>query len=321
MGMLIDRRKGKAWRHLGEHEVGEVLCGIALIALISWCIPGSWLSSHLLFCAFFLVVSASAIRYHTATAYSAGGLAAISYSGLFWLHPEMRVQADIARFILEPFLLLVSGVVISDLSRIQRHRLSTLERQYMRTNDVLQATKRRYQTILTINEELERQVVGQSASISVVSEKIAGIWHLRGNECYNAILDMLIQAMGVQSCSIYVCNLPGQWCLVASQSISESKFALQLEADDPLVQRVLSTGQVSTIRDFLSEGQTLASQMAVMAGPLCDRAGEVVGIVMINTIPLLKFTPGSIRLFSALLRIASIPIQVQGEWAETTARP
>jgi len=308
MSVVIRSNKKKTWYVLGGREIVETIFGLGVVALVSWYLPASWLSSHIIFCSFFLVVFAIAVRYHTRAAYSAGLLAAISYIWLLWQHPEMRIQTDVSHFVLEPFLLLISGVVTSDLLRIQRRRLLMFERKYVRAYEALQKTSRRYQTALAINEELERQVVGQSVSVASISEKMLLLWQRSGDERYAAILDMMVQAVGAQSCALYLLQ-DEQWCLASECSIGASAYAPLLSADDPLIQHVLLHCRVSTIRDFLAEEHPLPQPAAVMAGPLVDRAKRVVGIVTVDHIPLLKFTPDAIRLFGSLLQIASISLQ------------
>lgn len=289
-------------------EMVEAVLGLGSVVGLSWWIPGPWRMSHLIFCAFFIVVFAIAIRYHMLVAYSASLFAAISYGLLLWLHPEMRVQPNFLYLALEPFLLLSSGIFASDILRWQRHRLNTLEQKYAYANETLQETYKQYQAVLTINEALEQQVAGQSTSVATMSDKMTHLWKLNGNERYSAILDIVIYAVEAQSCALYM-QRNGFLHLSAARPIEGSLYPPVLNTNDPLVKRVIEQRKVSTIRDSLTQEKSVSREVAVMAGPLLDQAGKIMGIVIIDNMSLLKFTPGAVRLFSSILQMVSLSLQ------------
>ena len=283
----------------------EVALGLGSITGLGWWIPGSWRPSHLLFCAFFVVVFAIAVRYHALTAYSASALAAIIYTLVLWLRPEMRAQPTFLYLALEPFLLLLSGICTNDILRWQRQRLQKLEQQYTQVQTALQRTQQRYQTALQMNESLEQQVSGLPTSLATVSEKMLCLWRLDREERHAAILDLIISAIEAQSCALYLLE-DGALRFYAGRSIDGSYHAPLLDTSDLLIQRAIEQRKVYTVRDSLCEDNNALPAGAVMAGPLLNQDGEVAGLVVIDHMPLLKFTPGSVRLFRSLLHLASI---------------
>lgn len=297
-----------------EHmrEVIEVVLGLGGVTVVSWWIPVVWQPSHLLFCAFFVVVFAIAVRYRALVAYSTSVLAAGIYGVLLWLRPEMRVQPGVLVLALEPFLLLVSGLLTSDLSRWQRQRMSALERDYACADEVLRRTQQSYQIAVKANEELERLVAGQAPSMARMSEKVMCLWTLEGAERYDAILDLVIYALEAQSCACYQWR-HGLFHLSAARPGEGSTYAPLLNANDPLLARVLAQREVVTIHDFLVEERQLPPEVAVMAGPLLNQAGEIIGVVVIDRMPLLQFTPGTVRLLRTLLQMTSLALQTVPE--------
>jgi len=290
----------------------EVGLGLGAVVCLGGWLPETWRPSHFVFCAFFVVVFAIAVRYHTPVAYSASSLAAVSYGLLLWLHPAMRVRPDFFSLTLEPFLLLVSGVFASDILRWQRHRLTLLEQKYADVDEACQTLQGRYQEILTINAGLEQQIAGLPTSVATLSEKMTQVWKLAHDERFFAVVDLIVCATEAQSCAFYI-RSSGLWQLCAGYSMDGSAHAAVLNADDPLIARVIEQRKVSTIRDSLAEEKSVPPEGAVMAGPLLDQAGEIVGIVSIDSLPLLKFTPSTIRLFSSLLNILSFAWQTVGQ--------
>ena len=286
----------------------EVVLGLGSVIAVSWWLPTSWRPSHIVFCALFIVVFAVAVRSRTRVAYSASLFSAISYGMLLWLRPELRAQPDFFYLALEPFLLLVCGVCVSDLLRWQRHRLAGLEQQNISADELLQQVQECYQSVLTINETLEREVAEQPTSIATLSEKLARLWELGGSEHSLAIVDVIISTLEAQSCAVYR-QRDDAFYLDAEQSMENSIYGSVLQTDDPLIKRVIQQCMVCTIRDVLAEERSAEPAVAVMAGPLLNQEGKLVGVVRIDSIPLFRFTPGMVRLLSALLQIASISLQ------------
>lgn len=291
----------------GLRELSEAFLGFTVVGILSTYMPMSWLSSHLLFCTFFLIVFASAVRYQRTVAYSAGVLAAGGYSLLLWLHPELRTQFDVSHLFIEPFLLFISSVLMSELLLVQRRRFVKTQEHYEQTDKVLQETIYNHQKALTINAELERQIAGQTASATTISDKIAQLWQF--NNSHATIVNLMKHALGTDSCALYV-PYNGQMHLSPDQPASMLNHTATLNIDNPVIRRVRQQCQVSTVRDVLAEEKSGSSELPVMAGPLVDREGKIVGIVVVDAMPLLKFTPGVVQLFSSLLHIASLALQM-----------
>ncbi len=297
-------------------ELFEVTLGLGIIVIASWFIPGNWAPSELIFCAFFLVVFAIAVRYRPATAYSGSVLAAVSYSLLFWQCPELYAPFDIRYMFIKAFLLLTSGVFMNDILRAQRRRFVTAEQQQSHKDAILQETTRKYQTALTINAELERQIAGQTTTVTTICDKMAQLWKLKGDERYTAILDTVMHVLEAQSSVLYV-QRKGEMHFYACQPAGARTYAPTLNLDDPLISSVLRQRQVRTIRDVLAQKQTVSQKVALMAGPLLGQHEQIVGMVIIDTMPMLKFTPGAVRLFSSILQMASLALQTAVPKGET----
>jgi len=294
----------------------EVTLGLSIALAASWYAPDAWVASHLIFCGVFLIVFATAIRYYTVAAYYASLLAATLYGLLLWWRPELHAQFSISRIVFESSLLCVGGILASDLLRAQRRRLSMLERQQTQIEERLQKTTRRYQTLLEMNAALEQQVSGLPASVATISEKMVQLWQCNGKERYSAVLDMIMHAIEAQSCALYLqYNDLMQLCV--DRSIDKYAHATVLNLDDPLVNRVVQLRRVCTVRDLLAEEKMLSQKVAVMAGPLFDNNEQMMGMVVVDSIPFVKFTPGTVQLFDSLLQIASIALSAVAVGSDT----
>lgn len=313
VGILL----GLKWLQiLWLRQMCEVTLGLGIALAASWYVPNTWVASHLIFCTVFLIVFATAIRYYAIAAYYASVLAAMLYGLLLWWRPELHAQFSVPRIVFESSLLCISGILASDLLRAQRRRLSMLERKHAQTEERLQKTTRRYQTLLEVNAALEQQVCGLPASVATISEKMVQLWQCNGKERYSAVLDMIMYAIEARSCALYLqYNDLMQLCV--DRSIDKYTHATALNLDDPLISRVVQLRRVWTVRDSLAEEKTISQKIAVMAGPLFDNNEQMMGMVVVDSIPFVKFTPGTVQLFSSLLQIASIALRTVAVGSDT----
>lgn len=297
--------------HLGRRKVRgafEATLGLGGIVGASWWIPAAWRPSHLLFCAFFLVVFAITVRYQIVVAYGASLLAACSYGLLLWERPEMRVQPGILPLTLEPFLLLVCGLLTSDLLRWQRQRFNALEQKYMQADQALQSSQENYQLERKAREELEHRAGGQMTTMTALSDNVLTLWAQEGLERYRALLNLVIQGIEAQTCACYL-QQDGVFHLALARPDEGSENTGLLDLDDPVLKQVIVRHEVITVHDVLATEGQLPSNVALMAGPLLNRDKEILGVVVVKHMSLLHFTPGAVRLFRILLQMASTALQ------------
>jgi hypothetical protein len=299
-------------------EMFEVVVGLGIIGGCGFFLPDAWAWQNITFVAFFLLVFAIAVRYRPVTAYSAGLLAAVCYSLLLWQHyGSLNLFAFPVTYV-EPFVLFFSSVAMSNLLHAQRQRMITAERLSAHVDEELREATQHYQTALAINKVLESQVVGQTVSIAIISDKLANLRKFNGDDRYRAILDVAVQAIEAQSCTLYVLR-DGQMRFCVSQPEKKGQqYAQTLNLTDPLISKVFLQRQVCSVHDMLVEGGGIVPQtLAVMAGPLIDPGGQVVGIVTVDTMPRLKFNQTVVRLFRSILSIASMTLQPAPPPAQT----
>jgi signal transduction protein with GAF and PtsI domain len=134
------------------------------------------------------------------------------------------------------------------------------------------------------------------------------LWRPDGTKRYDIILDMIMHAIEAQSCSLYL-QQSGRMSLYTYYPSEPPSPPAFLNLKDPLISQVMQQRKVITIRDLLAE-QPSVQKVAYMAGPLIDRQGQVIGIVTVDKISLLKFTPNAVRLFTAMLHMASVALQI-----------
>jgi K+-sensing histidine kinase KdpD len=293
-------------------EVLEAALALSAILVIGAFLPPFWFQSHLIFCVVFLLIFVIAVRYHAVTTYTVGLLVAGCYSWLLWRQSQANLSFAMLQIFIEPFLLFVCGIVISEMLRMRQRQLEIAGRQHVQKEDFLQELKQRYQATRRLNIELERQLVGRAVSVSTLSEKMACLWGVQGQEQYDVILDIVMYAMNAKFCALYMLH-NGRMSLCASKKLESSKYIttvrLKLDVKDALIRRTIQSRQVCTVRDTLTDSRSTQKVVALMAGPLVDQRNQLIGVIIVDDIPLLKFLPTTVHLFTSLLYMISMAMQ------------
>ena len=289
------------------HEAIEAILALGIVSVAGTFFPSIWLQSHLLFCMFFLVIFVIAIRSHVVTTYIVGFLVAGYYSLLLWL--QTNPSFVMPQIFVESFLLFVSGIVISERLRARQQQIELAEQHYAQKAALLAEMTQCCQATQALNAELGRQCTERVVSVSAVSKKIARLWRLQGQERDNAIVDIVMSTLNAKFSALYLLR-NGRMNFCASQKRENSKHTnpvrLNLDVKDALISRTLQSRQVCTIHDVLDDNRSTQQVIAMMAGPLVDHRNEIVGIVIVDDIPLLKFLPATVHLFGSLLQMISI---------------
>jgi hypothetical protein len=295
-------------------ELFEAVFTLGCVLILGMILPSTWLQSHLAFCIFFLFVFVIAVRRCALTIYAVGFFVAVYYAFLLWQYSQVEIKHDGFVIFIEPFLLFVSGIIIGEMLRIQRHQLATLKQQQCEKEVSLEEVKQRYQDTQTINAKLEQRLVGQSLAVSAVSEKMAGLWALHGQQRYDAIVDLVMHATNANFCALYM-SYNGHMTLCTSQRRDayehEKAVDLELDLNDPLISRAMCDRRVCTVHDVLAGSQSTRRLVGMMAGLFVDQHNEILGVVVVDDIPLLTFLPSTAQLFESLLHVMQPVVQAE----------
>lgn len=303
--MQQGNKEGKGW-HPSLRECGEVVGGVGLLTLTGWLIPLSWLPAQSMFCAFFLMIFVFAMRYQPYSTYGAELLAVSAYGCLLWWRPDLPLQVRIP-YIFDTILLLATGTLCNGLLHRQRKRLAELLQQNRHNQEQMLASTHRYQALLVVNEELERHISSLPTSLATFCESVERIWTLSGDARLQAMLKMVLHTIEAQEGALYLLEhgnlqLAGRYY---GQGI-EGDDAFLLERNDPIIRGTLQKGQVCTVHDLLREGRCIDESSVIMAGPLRLKNQQLRGVIVINHMPLLKFSPEAVKLFQTVLHVAEI---------------
>jgi hypothetical protein len=125
-------------------------------------------------------------------------------------------------------------------------------------------------------------------------------------------VDIVVHSIDANFCAFYMQH-NGHMTLCAVQEREDYDYRktvdLELNSRDSLISRAIQSRQVCTIHDLLAECQTTQRLVAMMAGPLLDHQGQVIGVVIVDDIPLVMFVPSTVHLFESLLHLIQIAVR------------
>lgn len=302
------------------NECVEAAVGVLLVAAVGLAWPGHWGLLDVRPHPFWLVVLAIGVRYGLPASYVAGGLSAGGYLALSWAQPGGQRAAFGAHALLQPLLLLAGAVVIGEIAESRRRRLLEAERRRDETAAALDDTLARYRATLEVKAELEKRIVGQPATVMTLYETAKQLESLDRARLYPAILDLLATYLGVEACALYLRDDDG-FRLAAARP--DGARPARLDAlEEGVIGLALRERRLATVRDRLRAlgPEGLAGEPALMAGPLLDRDGAVGGLIVVERMPFLKFSPTSVRLCNLILDWASTALQNATLYEETLVR-
>jgi hypothetical protein len=283
----------------------EAILGVAAILLLGWLVPGHWgllgLQPHPLW----LVVVAIALRYGPPAGYLAGALSGAAYWFLVWASPQSRFEPVETSAMVEVFLMFLAGVLISEAVGAGHRRADYLEHQLQKYELDLEDLRRRNEQSTAVIGELQKRIVDKGASVANVRELAAMFSSSQPQSLHRALLHCLVKELGAEACALYLKGPDNH--LQYTLGYPEILPGREKTADEcGLVALALREGRVVTLRDLLQgpEGCT-RNQSVMMAGPLRGSEDEVVGVVVVERMPLLKLTPTNVRLLEAIIDLCT----------------
>jgi len=289
----------------------EALLGLAVILVSGAVVPGQkWGLLNVQPHPFWIVVLAISVRYGALSGYLSGGLSALAYGLLLWTRPEARFQPIAPLELMQPFLMLVVGASLGELVQARERRVADLETKQREAESTLEALWKRYLTIEKVKVELEKQIAFQPNSILTLSTLGKQLQSLHVRDLHRAIVDLVSTLLEVKACSLYL-HHAGQLLMEVGQPENWPARPRTLSAQNPLIRRVLSEQRVVTLRDQLIQTgrQSMAPDVPLMAGPVTLSGGRIYGVVLVESLPFVAFTPATVDRFDMILSWAAAAIE------------
>ncbi|MBI3018333.1 MAG: hypothetical protein HYY61_00340 [Deltaproteobacteria bacterium] len=282
---------------------------LAFITALYFVLPEFKLHSYY----FWIVVLLISSRYGLIAGVFSGLASALVFPILLYASIDKKALETFwdMKYLLEPFLFIFLGGLLGQLSQEKMNKISEMEGQ-------AQQLTRRVSTIeteLAISEkgrkELEKRIVGQLTTITTLYESAKKLESFKLADIYFGALDILSEHLEVEKCSLYI--LENQLLTLKARSefgkISEGE-AKTISKTEGLVGIAVETQKVVSIREVLSSLEfSKLKGGPLMAGPLLRKDGSFIGVITIDQLPFIRFTPYTIKIFSIILDWLSLSIE------------
>lgn len=287
----------------------EGVTGIVIVTLVGATLPGQWgllrVQPHPLW----IVVLAIALRYGRGAGYAIGASSALVYAILEYLRPGARLAPLAAHDLIQPFLLLVGGVLIGEFAHAHHCRQAVAEERCERATAYASELDGRYQALRVAHTELERRIIGQPASVATVHAAAKMLRVLRPADLYPAVLDVVVRLLEAEAVALYL-ERGGRYELQAGHPADHPGRPLVVVAaenenatSDTVIARAVRSRTIVTIRDLILDAGLVGAidKPALMAGPVLTAEGYVRAVVVVERLPFLRLAPDTIELFRVIL--------------------
>jgi polysaccharide biosynthesis protein PelD len=282
----------------------EIFGGLGLLVLLDFLLfPGSPGYANVDPHPYWLVVIPIAARYGSLPGYAAGALCALVYllfaagRGSFGDLLEMRT-------LLEPILFFVGGAALGELREAHKRAHLDLARRYDELEENVQDLAERYLASMELSRELERRIVEQTSTVTTLYGAARALDGLDARALAPAVLELAESFVDATASSLYL-RREGKFLLEATRPANLQRPE-ELDVTQGLAAVVVGERRPATVRELLAEA-TPAQIMrggAIMGAPLLSEDREVMGVILIERMPFLRFTSASAKLFALL-----------GDWA------
>ncbi len=301
--------------------IAEALAGVLCLTVLGVVIHGHWGLLDVQPHPFWILVIAIAMRYGAAPGYVAAGVASACYAFFIWVGPGLHLQSPNIRELAQLFFLLAGGMIVSELVRSQHRYLTTLKQHSAGTDATLHDLIQRQQAFDKVNTELEKRLITQSSSLIALYGIAKQLNVLEVQHVYAAIPVVMAEVFEAEACAIYEWR-EGRLELRAGapSHLPGRKDTWDLETG--LIGRAFRDARVITVRErLIHEGvDAIEEEPAMLAGPLLDRDGQPVGVVVVERLPFLKLNTAGLRLFETCLDWFSASLVNAEEYQEALRR-
>ncbi len=257
-----------------------------------------------------IVVIAIAVRYGALPGYAVGALSACVYLVLVVLGAGSVSQANIfsVDVLLQPVLFLVAGGAIGELRESHKRAQKRLAAKYDEVEAGLQDVAQKYLASMELGRELERLISTQTSTVMTLYQAAKALENLEVRDLSPSVLELISSFVEAESCAIYL-RQNGKFILEGGRPQNPGfERPEELDTTQGLPAIAIAERRTATVRDLVADATPaqVSRRRPLMVAPLLSEDDELMGMLVVERMPFLRFTPAAIKLFSLL-----------GDWASS----
>jgi K+-sensing histidine kinase KdpD len=257
---------------------------------------------------YLIIVVFISILYGYAKAMVSVGIVSITYFICLMIH-IFNANESFSRFFqysyFNPFIIfLVFGTIIGMISDRYRKYLHDVNEALSKNNERLEELYDEIKILQTQNSNLKNKLLDEKELITTLYNIAKKLNTLNLDDLYSAILEMLEEIIDAQKGAVFI--MQGDKFLLCS-SLGYKSFE-EPKIKQEVLKRVIEKKSTLSLKDF-SMLHKKGKENIFICGPLClGSMGEVIGVVVVQELAFLKYTPLTLRVFSLICDWASVCI-------------
>lgn len=256
---------------------------------------------------FWLVIVAIAARYGARPGYAVGALSAVLYLVLVAARPGALDPTSPA-VVLDPVLFLLGGIGLGELRESQKRSHRRLAERYEDVEAGLQDLAQRYLASMELARELERRIADQTSSVMTLYQAAKALEGLDMRELSPSVLELVGSFVDADACSLYLRRDDAFVFEACRPPNARAERPQELDVSRGMPAIAVGEKRTATVRDVVAEltPAQIRREKMLMVAPLLSEDREVMGLLTVEKMPFLRFTPGAVKLFTLL-----------GDWASS----
>lgn len=154
------------------------------------------------------------------------------------------------------------------------------------------------------NMELRKKVFGEGETLTTVYEIARGLITLRGQDLFQASLELVVKFTGTTACSIYLLDESRQaYLLKDTRGLGKFSPPSSIPRGDALLEKALKERRVVSLRDLFSAEKSRQLIEAVMVAPIGVEDGELApeaGVLVVHQLSIDRLNAQTIGVFRLL---------------------
>jgi diguanylate cyclase (GGDEF)-like protein len=297
-GKSLSGRRGAA--RVAKSWLVEVVLGLVLVSVVNFYLFGddigySKASPH----PYWLVVTLIALRYGFAGGFWSGLCAALFFIGFKALRvaPAPLELSEMGLWG-QPLLFIVAGIVFGEIREQQIRRYEELDLQKNDLQYSFERLEKQYQALDKAKQEIDGRIISQEQTLYTLYEAAQALRSLDEQDIGPAALDLLREYLQVEECSVYMLD-DEQLKLKAAIRPEGAEAPAVAPSQGGMIDRALEQGETVSLNAYL-KGETPSGE-PLIAAPIHHPSNSTsLGVVAVDRMPFLKFTPESVKMVSMI---------------------
>ena len=250
---------------------------------------------------FWIIVLLTAVQYGTNEALAATALASVAL--LAGAVPEQGFSEDLYDWLLRvsynPVLWCIAAILLGEIRSGHRRRTEALKVSLAEAQKQADAIADAYEDLWQLKANLEVLVAGQLRTVRAMYEAAKAIERQSIGEVLIGIAQLVRSVINPSKFSIFLLSDPVLEGAICEGWTPDDSFQREFAACSPLFAAVVRDHRFVVVSNQGDEA--ILQGEGLLAGPLVsEQTGEVIGMLKIEDMPFLEFTPAGVQNFRIL---------------------